>query len=70
MTIRVVYYDTEKVLILIDISVTFFYVNIQLIFVPAVKLVWKLFWNGIVFVFEFKKILKVWKQMFPILSSQ
>lgn len=34
-----VYYDTEKVLILVDISVTFFYVNIQLIFVPAVKLV-------------------------------
>lgn len=58
MTIRV-YYDTEKVLILIDISVTFFYVNIQLNFVPAVELVWKVFWNGIVFVFQFKKILKV-----------
>lgn len=59
MTIRVVCYDTEKVLILIDVSVTFFYVNIQLIFVPAVELVWKVFWNGIAFVFQFKKILKV-----------
>lgn len=43
MTISVVYYDTEKVLILIVISVTFFYVNIQLIFVAAVELVRKVF---------------------------